>query len=212
MITKILTYKNGHFYDKITKERLEIKEGIDFSITCAGNDDFFKAKPAGKYPLEPLAAKELKAQIDSDSNISKYKRVYERGKRLYFEIARLESENPVNHVFEIELLEELYLYYNNSWKLKEYRLYDCCCQLIGNPSETLDFFEWVYGKSLNELFKNTFVHYFGNKGNPASNALDRFYEINNKGKQVYVSSFRGTVEGEERNMRLNVTPNKKNNL
>lgn len=193
MITKILTFKNGHFYDMTTKERLEIKEGIEFSITCAENDDFYKARPAGTFPLESHI--DVLEQIQNDSSITKYKKIFSAGKTLYFAITRMEDDLfPIVHEFEVDLKQDLYFYYNKSWKLKEYRLYDCHCQLVGNPSNTIDFFEYVYGKSLNELYKNTFVHYFGNKGNPASNALDRFYEKKPNGKQIFISYYREAVE------------------
>lgn len=176
MITKILIYKNGHFYDTVTKERLEIKEGAEFSITCSGNDDFFAASPAGNYMVVGLNGAELLKQLKSDINISSYSKRYDKAEKLYFSITRIIQKEVIIHEFEAELLEDLYFFHKKSWKNDDYRLYDCACKLNANTSKTIDFFEPVYAKSLNELYKNTFVHYFGNKGNPACNALDRFYE------------------------------------
>ena len=45
-------------------------------------------------------------------------------------------------------------------------------------------FEEIFCKSLNQIYKNTFVHYFGNEGNPSCNAIDRFYEDAAKGEKV----------------------------
>ncbi len=176
MITKILTYKNGHFYDKTTGERLEIRDGIDFSITCALDNDFYAAPPAGNYKVEALSSAELLEQIKSDTEISSYSKRYNKNDKLYFSIKRLYKGGIVSHEFEAELLEDLYFFHKKHWKKDDFRLYDCACKLVANTSKTIEFFEPVYAKSLNELYKSTFVHYFGNKGNPACNALDRFYD------------------------------------
>lgn len=189
MVTRILVYKNGHFYDRTTGDRLEIKDGIEFSITCKEEGDFFIAPPAGNPTLKPLSSVGVLREIESDREIAKHKKLFDAGKHLFFSISRIVDDNVFSHIFEVELVEDLYLIFKTGWKLQEYRLYDCACKLVGNPSGLIEFFEPVYGKSLNELYKNTFVHYFGNMGNPASNALDRFYEIR-KGKPVYISSYR----------------------
>jgi hypothetical protein len=189
MVTRILVYKNGHFYDRTTGDRLEIKDGIEFSITCKDHGDFFIASPAGNPTLKPLSSAAVLKEIKADREITKHKKLFDAGKHLFFYINRVTEERIFSHVFEVELLEDLYLIFKSGWKLQEYRLYDCACLLVDSPSGFIEFFESVHGKSLNELYKNTFVHYFGNVGNPASNALDRFYELK-KGKPVYISSYR----------------------
>ena len=56
------------------------------------------------------------------------------------------------------------------------KLYSCACVVKTNISGKINYFEEVHATSLNHLYKSTYVHYFGNFGNPACNALDRFYE------------------------------------
>ena len=103
---------------------------------------------------------------------------------MYFSIPRFVGPKNVTHEFKVELLEDLYLHLKSNWKLQEEKLYDCACVVRENISKTLDFFEEVYAESLNEVYKYTYVHYFGNEGNPACNAIDRFYDEPGKGELI----------------------------
>ena len=51
-------------------------------------------------------------------------------------------------------------------------------------------FEEVRGRSLNEVYKNTFVHYFGNNGSSSCNAIDRFYENKGQEKESLINRYR----------------------
>ncbi len=179
MHSKNLIYKNGHFYEN--GMRIEIKEGAKVCIVA--NESDFEELPSDLFYLPKIkSSKELIEEINSDFDIFESKNIINKGTKLYFSISRVELKKRVIHKFKAELLEDLYLFKRKTWKKPEYRLYDCACIVKENISDSLDYFEEIQAKSLNEAYKKTFVHYFGNKGNAACNAIDRFYEIANQPK------------------------------
>lgn len=174
MESKKLLYQNGHFYDIITKTRVELKDKAEICI-MADSSMFIPVVPAGNPNVKVLTQKEKEEKIISEKNLSRYKKIYSCGDFLYFSIPRKTKNSVTIHEFKVELLEDLYLYLKKSSKSQEEKLFDCTCSVKETTTGTIDFFEEVKAKSLNEAYKSTFVHYFGNKGNPACNALDRFY-------------------------------------
>lgn len=175
MQSKNLIYKNGHFYDSLNGKRIGIKDNAEVCIV-AEDKDFVSFSPAGKYPLEIKEDKTKENEMKSDKTISQSKRIRKRGELLYFYINHTKEGLETHHEFEVELLEDLYMYIKNDWKIQEGKLYDCACVIKKTLTNSIEFFEEVYAQSLNEVYKNTYVHYFGNEGNPACNAIDRFYE------------------------------------
>lgn len=179
MQSQKLIYKNGHFYDASTGKRTGIKDGAEICVVALEHD-FISFAPAGTSPLKISDNNVLEMKIKSDKEISNFKKVFQKGDFLYFTIRRKVNDAEINHEFEVELLEDLYLFMKDSWKLQEGKLFDCACVVRKNIFNTIEFFEEVYAQSLNEVYKNTYVHYFGNEGNPACNAIDRFYEKQGK--------------------------------
>ncbi len=175
MESKNLIYKNGHFYDKHTKHRLDIADDAELTIVAL-EGCFLKTEPVGTwFTDEPLDSASLEKLIAKDPVVGEYKKIMDAGKRLYVHI----THNGKYYQFEVLLKEDLYVYLPVKSKKDEGKLYDCACIVTANTNKGIEFFEEIKGKSLNEVYKNTFVHYFGNKGNPACNALDRFYEFPN---------------------------------
>lgn len=175
MVSKNLIYKNGHFYDSKSGKRIGIKDNAEVCIVAA-DKDFISFSPAGKYPLGIKEDSVKENEIKSDKTISQSKRIRKRGELLYFYINHSKDGLEAHHEFEVELLEDLYMYLKNDWKIQEGKLYDCACVIRKTLTHSIEYFEKVYAQSLNEVYKNTYVHYFGNEGNPACNAIDRFYE------------------------------------
>lgn len=169
MESKNVFYRNGHFYDERTQQRITLQDGARVCIVSYSGV-FKEAEPAGNH-TKPLSKKDLEDKIKNDDSISNYRCLLKRGILLYVEM----SVNSEKYIFEVELLEELYAHLKSHWKLQEGRLYDCSCIIRKELGNKIDFFEPVYGKSLNEVYKNTYVHFFGNDGNPAANAIDRFH-------------------------------------
>ncbi|WP_158085413.1 hypothetical protein [Niastella vici] len=171
MKTKILIYKNGHFYDNPNGQRIELQEGAQIRIEAEENC-FIEAQPAGTWPVEQKDSKQKSTEIANDSKIEKSEKILSRGSFLYFKIPHSNKK----YEFKVELLEDLYMVKKKNRKKSDSVLYDCTCVTKEEITNNLEFFEEVFAKSLNELHKNTFVHFFGNDGNPACNAIDRFYE------------------------------------
>jgi hypothetical protein len=195
MISKAVIYKNGHFYDKQTHERFELVEGAELAITThsrfvaetrsvgGDNIEIFKSEEvlAKKFELEKTREK-----------ISDYQRLLPQGSILFVWMSINPNINKNNektdkqngkYLFKVILEEDLYAYIKSNWK--EGRLCDCACTVIEEPTQKLSYFEMVDGKSLNEVYKNTFVHFFGNNGNPACNAIDRFLiDENNEDSKI----------------------------
>lgn len=172
MESKNLIYINGHFYEKQSGLRLELEEGAEICVIATDNG-FIKANPAGTWPLEVINSEEKEFELKSDAEIVSYKKIFDKGSFLYFYISRTKP-GKVKHGFKVELLEDLYMYRTKN--AEEGDLYRCACVVKENFSKSLNYFENIYARSLNELYKNTFVHIFNNIGNPACNAIDKFYE------------------------------------
>jgi hypothetical protein len=182
-----LIYKNGHFYDAESKQRLELADGAEVMLVVT-DPEFVKPQEfVGETPnpktVEALNNK-LK-RLKENREVQQYELLYPRGTHLYFTIPiAIDNKTYTQYDFQVELLEELYAIIKTSWKDQSAGLYDCTCVVIDNPSQNIDFFEIVCAKSLNELYKNTYVHYFRNKGNPACNAMDRFYLNENPNETI----------------------------
>jgi hypothetical protein len=188
MESKNLIFKNGHFYDSRTKERIGLADGADICIVALSGC-FTSVSPVGTYPLKILNQRQKELEIYNESDLARCKKIYDMGAFLYFSISRSTNKKTVTHEFKVELLEDLYLYLKKTWKQQEEKLYDCACVVRENISRTIDFFEEINAGSLNEAFKYTFVHYFGNDGNPACNALERFFDKPND-ENSKISRFR----------------------
>ncbi|GAB3710167.1 hypothetical protein GCM10027592_46920 [Spirosoma flavus] len=173
MVPKNVVYRNGHFYEKSTGKRFSIKTGSEI-VVVADSAVFGDCTPAGNFDLESRSEQKIIAELTADYAEVKFQKLLPKGSKLYFYVSSL-SEYPHKLRFEVELLEDLFAWLKASWKQQEGRLADCFCKTTKELDNQIDFFEEVYGKSLNEVYKNTFVHFLGNHGNPACNALDRFY-------------------------------------
>lgn len=183
MISKVVTFKNGHFYDKLTRERIELQDNAELAITTHS----YCIAPTGivgdiseELKSSEVLAKELFKSKES-KDIRDYQKLFPAGTVLFVWMSintdnqksggKTDKQNE-KYLFKVVLDEDLYVYIKSNWK--EGRLWDCACKVIEEPTNKLSYFEIVYGKSLNEVYKNTFVHFFGNNGNPACNAIDRF--------------------------------------
>lgn len=173
MESRNLIYKYGHFYDSVSKKRMTLVDGAEICIVALPGS-FTDGPHVGPFPLKVLNQTEKEFEIRNEPDLVKHNRIYKKGSFLYFYISRSHGKENVTHEFKVELMEDLYLFLKKGWKQE--KLYDCSCIVRENISGTIDFFEEIHAESLNEAYKNTFVHFFGNEGNPACNALDRFYD------------------------------------
>ncbi len=182
MISKNIIFKYGHFYDRETNQRISLVENTTYCILGDESTDFEIGKPVGRIQKEKSIStfrNELEEK-EKAKKIDMFKLIFDRNTSLFFEINIKQNQ----YIFEVKLLEELYSFKKKEWKNKTFRLYDCYCKVVNSTGEKIDYFEPVYGKSLNELYKNTYIHFFGNEGNPAVNALDRFYELSGSNNRI----------------------------
>lgn len=166
MISHIIIHRNGHFYLKDSGERLSLADGAELSIS-GNNDAFVPTEPVGKWEKEPLGPDAL-GNLEKNNAKKKYMRLYPAGEKLYFHI----TGKKERHFFEAELCEDLYAVL----KGKSWGLDNCACKVVANINNNVHYFEVIYGKSLNELRKNTYVHFLGNLKNCAGNPMDNFFE------------------------------------
>ena len=162
-----LIYENGHFYNTANNKRVLFKEGKEFCIVSDKND-FIAAPQAGRLPKVILSSDELLNKIKTTPAIIDFHKICERNDVLFFYIHIDRS-----YSFRVVLSEDLYLVKTGNVR-SEYKLFDCQAQTVENTENYIRFFEPVYGKSLSDLRKCTYVHYFGNKGNPSANAITDF--------------------------------------
>lgn len=171
MDSRNVIFSHGHFYDRKTNERIVLRDGASFSI--AGIDsDFLKADFVGKKNAAIRSAEQMQQVITADNRIVASKKMYNAGTSLFFNL----HKSGRTHVFRLALLEDLYLVQKKKGDFQH--LYECSCVVTENPGRTIPgyAFEPVYATSLNELIKITYVHYFGNSGNPARNVLITCYD------------------------------------
>jgi hypothetical protein len=170
METKSLIYINGHFYEQDGK-RIELQEGSEIRVETV-KKGFIETQPAGRWPIMIKDSNEKAIEVTNDALVAISKKILGEGSFLYFNIPRGKKE----YEFKVELFEDLYMVKKKNRKNVKPVLYDCTCIVKENTSHNIKFFEEIFAKSLNELYKNTYVHFWGNEGNPACNAIDRFYE------------------------------------
>jgi hypothetical protein len=175
METKNLIYFNDHFYDNQNGQRIELQEGAEIVIV-AGDKRIVEAQPAGTWPIMIKDTEEKESEVTKDLRVGESKKILKAGSFLYFKIPR----GKIKIEFKVELFEDLYMVRMKKRKKPDPILYDCTCVVKENIGGNIKFFEEVFAKSLNELHKNTFVHFFRNKGNPACNAINTFYEKSGK--------------------------------
>ena len=72
-------------------------------------------------------------------------------------------------------MEDLYIYKKSNWKNGNYRLYDCICKVVENPTNDILHFHEITAKSLNNLYAEVFVTFFAHQGSTATNAFNSFY-------------------------------------
>lgn len=166
-----LIFKNGHFYNKDTKQRILFREGEEYHVVASSDDGFEKASSAGRSNIKITTQEGLLRELaQKEKKKIPFKKLLDKNTCLYFSVDFSEEI----YEFKARLETDLYLYKSASNSKKDYILHDCYCKTIESTTRNIQFFEEIEGKSLNDLYKCTYVHYFGNKGNPAENALIAF--------------------------------------
>lgn len=199
-------YFNGHFYDKASGKRLIPRPDSEFVIVAQPSDflehDLFNTPPERERTRE-----ELEAEIKVVPNLEKYALLLERGARLFFHfgISRTDRKNEGNcYAFEIQLLEDLYLYRRKDWKSDTRpACYSCCCMLVEELTGQLPFRpERIFGQSLNDIFEKVVHLYYAGKRSSAINVFTEFRVQNPNGVKLEALRERAnwTIPGKQKNV------------
>lgn len=164
---RVLRYQHGHLYDPFTQQRVELTEGSVYTILTDNATGFAAAAPVGK-PFDPSRDALLTAAQELELAAKAHWLLLPRGTKLYFEAHAPDTDDKR---FEVELCEDLFLVAPNLNDTPlDASLHDCRC--IARPlSGGLP--DPVFGSSLNDVRKSTYVHYFHNLGNPAGNVFKK---------------------------------------
>ncbi len=176
-------YKYGHLWDKTTGKRIILKDNSE--ILIAGDNNCFEIQDLNNHPIIPLSKSKILEKVKLTDNLSKYQIILDRGSILYFEIKvtlKKEDMERIECVFEVELLEDLYIFTKTTWKNTLPNLFDCACAVRSEVTNRLEFFEPIFAYSLNNAYEKTYTHYFANQGSSTCNAFDRFYSKTNSQK------------------------------
>ncbi|PJJ54611.1 hypothetical protein [Hymenobacter chitinivorans] len=164
---RVLRYQHGHFYDPFTGERLSLAEHTVYTLLTDNAAGFVVAPPVGK-PFDPSRDPLPTAAQQLELAGKAHWLLLPRGTKLYFEV---HAPGSPDERFEVELYEDLFLVAPNlNDSPLNASLHDCRC--IAQPLRR-ELPDLVYGSSLNDVLKSTYVHYFHNLGNPAANVFKR---------------------------------------
>ena len=162
-------FRQGHFYDTTTHKRIELNEGTQVCLV-AQQGGFRELQPVGLKPEHYRSGEEMAALVQTQDGFRKSWLLAQAGTILYFGLDRKK------HHFAVLLHEDLYLYNCRHWKDDtDLYLFDCACEVVENLNHSLPGFEPVFGTSISDLYKTSYVHYLQNRGNAARNAVTVFY-------------------------------------
>ncbi|MBK9391759.1 MAG: hypothetical protein IPN68_16795 [Bacteroidetes bacterium] len=174
MIVAHTIYKNETFYQKEDNKAITFIEGAEYIIFSAEEgkmNERKKEREATNHNEE-----EKRIQVKTTRGIDSFRRILKEDTLLYFVI----SNRGYDYKFEVKILEDLYLHHKAGWKSLEEKLFPCECELIGVVHGSKEKAEPIKAHSLNELYKKTYVYFFRNDGNPACNAITRFFTEKDK--------------------------------
>lgn len=152
IICEDVFYINGRFETRAGKE-IRIKEGAEMKLIGESSD--FLPKEIIVKTSENLL-KEIK-----NGEFNSFKCILQTGTILYFKSKDKQCK--------AELLEDLYLTYKSHLTDKrQISIYPSAC-IMTNDSIT------IKSTSLNDLFKDVFIKFYGDDGAPSANAFTTFF-------------------------------------
>jgi hypothetical protein len=159
-------FKQGQMYEKDSDRLISLHNNSEAVLIVSDlKSVVFETKQSNHLvPLDSRAKAQLvKSQSDS------YLKIVNKGSLLYSHI----PVQKTSRLMTVELLEDLYLYHKESWKSTEATIFSCLCQVVHVEGAELD--GAIKASSLNELYKEAYLHFNLNKGNAARNAFDAFH-------------------------------------
>lgn len=183
-------YKFGHLYNRETQERILIEDGAQVSIVI-NTENILKEDPSIAQKEKPLNSESKVLELANKfGSTTPYWLLKKSGDSLFFKISGFVPKRHGNESFllefRMELLEDLYIYNKKRDRPEMAQLFPCKCVISDCLTNNFEFFEPVYGDSLNKARTKLHELYFSRVVNPASNAFREFFiernyhEKNNK--------------------------------
>lgn len=182
-------YRYGKFYNAQTGQRIIIAPESRFQL-MADDSCFLKEDPqntmTSNYDSESMANMVSK-------KFPTNKLLYPKGTLLHFSIRTRRGEKKgfkgVDNIFDLELLEDLYLVKNEA-KSGSVELFRCKCVVMKYFGTPIPGFEPVYAYSLNNAYMKTYDFFFALNGAPTVNVYNRFYTKTKEGRIVRLQQVR----------------------
>lgn len=176
-------YKFGHLYNRETRKRILIEDGTEVSIVL-NPENILNEDLSITQKDKPLDSKSKAQELhDKYGEKTPYWLIRRAGESLFFRIKGFVPKRDGNEAFllefRMELLEDLYIYNKKKDRPEMAQLFPCKCAIFECLTDNFEFFEPVYGNSLNKARTKLHELYFSRVVNPASNAFREFF-VNRK--------------------------------
>ncbi len=171
-------FRNGHFYNIETNERIIPVAGKKFVI--AADNDAFQQDDELLLENKPLLdAKKIEFYKNKyNDNIIK---LLDKGRLLYFRLGLGtpgKNQKSLQYVFECKTNDDLYIYLplgSDKTDPFSWRLLDCSCYLTKCIIGGLTLTDTVTAKSLNQLFQHTVMFYFSMQRSGSCNPFKTYF-------------------------------------
>jgi hypothetical protein len=191
-----LIYWHGRFYDPETARRVAFKPNTPVVVLASSGTELPSAPtlPAPRSPEAQLQS------LETELNARHHYQIAPRGTELEVAIPA-GKVLPQPPILRVRLLEDLY-FFNKAGQKTEHNadFAPCRCEVIADLTGQLPPFVIIEGLSLNDLYKNAYVAFREDDGNPACDAATKFkmaidpdgrkWFVLEKWKDTYVSDLK----------------------
>lgn len=194
-------YCFGNLYDKKTKKRILIKGDAELVIVLNEADQLAKdEKLDSSGKSKPKSSKDKYQElIEKYQDHTPFWKIMKAGDSLYYQINAFrkgeKSAKDRELRFRLTLLEDLYIYnIDKNQTPEKAMLCDCECVIDKCMSDNFEFFEPVYGASLNKARTKNHQLYFSLVANPAANVFTALFYDEAMNKKHSLNTLRTKVQ------------------
>lgn len=186
-----LTYWRGRLYDAQTGRRVEFAPGTPVLVVV---------RPGRVLPPPP-AAPPLRRREAQEAELRRTCRFFEhvaaRGTELQVKIPGSRELGEAPLLLRVRLLEDLYFYDRpDRSRAHGSEFFACQCEVIGDHSGQMPDYAYPHGLSLNDLYKNAYLAFRQDGGNPSCNAAEEFLWEDRPGQWTNFMARKRTFEAE----------------
>lgn len=180
MQTFKVKFKNGHFYDLLSGNRIIPKSGHEFMLI--GDEIAFEKEDIliKSYAIQNPNERVQSLSKKYNNNLIK---IRDAQSCLYFRLGigtPREANQDKQYVFKCTILEDLYLYLPGEADKNHpvnWRLCDCHCKLNSCIIGEIAISDDIHAKSLNQLFTNTVMFFFSLQRSGSCNPFNTFFML-----------------------------------